>query len=1112
MEISNIAAGNIYILEVQPQSWEDAFDTQQLNKKAEVFLYQPENTEEILLQYSDRVWEVSGNRIQSQQQLQGILERNLPRLCWLTRVEKKQLQLQIHEFPHALTLPNKLALGIDEKIIDDVRDRHLQTNASTDQVMNWLAEQVILPSPQPNKHKRALFQAGHSYRNGLENSFQLLGETIAVTIKRTINETFRVERVEKRRGQKQGNDNRPIILLHTDIDFYDASIATEMKGKAPTELDALVQNSESYLALWEEYNNLEKEQIIEQAKQLGWLKYLHYEKRPNGDRRFYLDDSSQVQTQLQHLSETPKFALEVASTPPDFDNFEAKSNNTNQNFRGQVTQVKLEQPASIDLCPLDPDEEASIPEKGCIFFSLSGDYTRLKRREKAETRIRQAKGGMPQLGLILEQQSVPIRRKRNEKPITKEVKKVFNGMSPTSRQEEAIKTALNTPDIALIQGPPGTGKTKVITALEARLAEIAEDSNQSINHRLLLTSFQHDAVENAAEKTVVFGLPAVRVGGRSNQQNTLDNVDRWRRQRIDHLEAELSNYPETANRKVFKQVGRLTRSYALTPRTPQETIALLEEILHLTQGKIARELSNQLLTLIQDLKRPPEVEDDQVRNQALKTVRQLRTNEASFSDDGAIVAQKTLSRLQPLDILSPQKTELLQKAADWIEETPPDFLEELASLKEELLEQLSPNEITPISPIANPEIETLLSNVYQSLTDYIQQSKEGIQDVLEEYLDDLKSDPEGVRQTLNHYTVVLAATCQQSASKAVTNITNTPDSSFESVIVDEAARANPLDLFIPLSLAQRRIVLVGDHRQLPHILEPEVEKQLRNSSTTTQESLQNSLFERLFIYLKNLEKEDGIKRTVTLDTQYRMHPVLGDFVSKNFYEIHGEPHIESQRPEKEFYHGLPSYQPAVASWINVPFSQGSETKGKSKSRAIEAHIITQEIKRLIEINPELTFGIITFYSAQVKEIWKALAENNLAQISEEGQYEIIPQWRETRDQEGKIVERLRVGTVDAFQGKEFDVVFLSLVRSNNISVNQEADLRKKYGFLMLENRLCVAMSRQKRLLIAVGDLGMIKEEKASEAIPHLVQFYQLCCSEWGKVMNLNADALMSVSY
>jgi superfamily I DNA and/or RNA helicase len=38
---------------------------------------------------------------------------------------------------------------------------------------------------------------------------------------------------------------------------------------------------------------------------------------------------------------------------------------------------------------------------------------------------------------------------------------------------------------------------------------------------------------------------------------------------------------------------------------------------------------------------------------------------------------------------------------------------------------------------------------------------------------------------------------------------------FSTVIVDEAARANPLDLNIPLTSAKRRVILVGDHQQLP---------------------------------------------------------------------------------------------------------------------------------------------------------------------------------------------------------------------------------------------------------------------------------------------------------
>jgi len=46
---------------------------------------------------------------------------------------------------------------------------------------------------------------------------------------------------------------------------------------------------------------------------------------------------------------------------------------------------------------------------------------------------------------------------------------------------------------------------------------------------------------------------------------------------------------------------------------------------------------------------------------------------------------------------------------------------------------------------------------------------------------------------------------------------------YDTVVVDEAARANPLDLFIPLAKAKRRIILVGDHRQLPHIIDRELE-------------------------------------------------------------------------------------------------------------------------------------------------------------------------------------------------------------------------------------------------------------------------------------------------
>ena len=80
-----------------------------------------------------------------------------------------------------------------------------------------------------------------------------------------------------------------------------------------------------------------------------------------------------------------------------------------------------------------------------------------------------------------------------------------------------------------------------------------------------------------------------------------------------------------------------------------------------------------------------------------------------------------------------------------------------------------------------------------------------------------------------------------------------------------------------------------------------------------------------------------------------------------------------------------------------------------------------------------------------------------------------------------------MGTVDAFQGKEFDVVLLSVVRSN-----QETEQSKRVGFLANDNRLCVAFSRAKRLLIAVGDSKTVAFDGEKEYVRALHEMYKKC--------------------
>jgi superfamily I DNA and/or RNA helicase len=284
---------------------------------------------------------------------------------------------------------------------------------------------------------------------------------------------------------------------------------------------------------------------------------------------------------------------------------------------------------------------------------------------------------------------------------------------------------------------------------------------------------------------------------------------------------------------------------------------------------------------------------------------------------------------------------------------------------------------------------------------------------------------------------------------------------YNTVIVDEAARVNPGDLMIPLAQAERRIILVGDHRQLPHIYDEEIFENLQtNGSVDNENDIKVTLFQYLMKNAKKLYDKDGIPRTITLDAQYRMHPLLGKFVSENFYKKYGE---EFKSPlDASFFEQHLYEKPLV--WVDVNHESGKAKKrGTSSFRECEAEYIAEAIKKCMnsEEGKNLSYGVISFYSAQVKEI-----QNKL----------------------GRLAEKVRVGSVDAFQGMEFDVIFLSVVRTHSKIPNVNWELLSKdssenaydmqrieqkkyiadvgqgiYGFLTSENRLCVSLSRQKKI-------------------------------------------------
>ena len=96
------------------------------------------------------------------------------------------------------------------------------------------------------------------------------------------------------------------------------------------------------------------------------------------------------------------------------------------------------------------------------------------------------------------------------------------------------------------------------------------------------------------------------------------------------------------------------------------------------------------------------------------------------------------------------------------------------------------------------------------------------------------------------------------------------------------------------------------------------------------------------------------------------------------------------------------------------------------------------------------------------------------------------------------IGQVEVGTVDAFQGKEFDYVLLSCVRANTIraeagitEIEKENCLRRSVGFMTKPNRLCVAFSRARRQLILFGDAETLIQ------IPCFARFHDICLEGGG---------------
>lgn len=922
-------------------------------------------------------------------------------------------------------------------------------------------------------------------------SFAIVGETL--TLPMEIESTaggkiFFLNRIANAPDSSVGG----IRLARGKLDLRDRDNAEVVRSIAAGQLEALLGQEGSYLSTWDTYCAEEGAFLLEKAREIGALRYVSVERNERGYRFFLADELAvplAIGTSLRMQPEKPQYIENPEMT------FDAYLDLEEQNFRqgkrnGQNCSgsVLLAKAGSIDI-GMDA-REMYPPAQGYLTLSLAGDMIQMQRKFKARRAVRECWSANPVLGILIEENGVlpPARGKKTPEPaLSPAIRDKIFSHPPTLMQEKAVEIAINTPDIAIIQGPPGTGKTTVIAAIVERLNEMLDPHASSA--AILLSSYQHDAVDNMVNKIHVNSLPTLKFGSRRGASDDASRVGitRWQKELTSRLR---QKYPQLDVSERGRELRQDFLAYMANPGDETEKI-FLEQVLKLPaswrDAKIEREVEQRLDVLHQG-----NVGPDRMALRAY--VYALRQTPETYADDGLFTAARAVIPLA--DFLEAEDKELLMQTPKTFTGGEEEYFRRISLLKEQVLDKLTPDLLTH-RPYPRQEIVAMMGRIEEKMRDANAQS--GQEEILSDFMYELENNPEAVDKALSEFNVVYASTAQQAEGKAISAAKKRLHAGgkgravvYDTVIIDEAARCSPMDMLIPMSQGARRIILVGDHKQLPHIVEDGIIERME-CGKAEKNLLKESMFEYLIRRAKTLSARDQQPRFVTLDAQYRMHPVLGDLVSRAFYG--GV--LKSPLGAEYFQQDLPDVAGLPAAWFHIPHFLGhAEKPSTSWQRPVEAREIARLLQRWFAAKESrgLSFGVITFYRAQKDMLLQMAKEEGLLMEDETGGIVLRPEYTDDT-----VAEKLRINTVDAFQGKEFDIVLLSMVRSTRPGKTEyyrESDRTlagiRRFGHLCLPNRLCVALSRQKRFLGIVGDMAMLEDVDSRQSVPPLAEFLDIC--------------------
>ncbi len=296
---------------------------------------------------------------------------------------------------------------------------------------------------------------------------------------------------------------------------------------------------------------------------------------------------------------------------------------------------------------------------------------------------------------------------------------------------------------------------------------------------------------------------------------------------------------------------------------------------------------------------------------------------------------------------------------------------------------------------------------------------------------------------------VVAGTCVGVGKQAL-GIVDVP---YDWVIVDEAARASPMELVVAMQ-AGKRVLLVGDHLQLPPSYPQSVEAEAAKLLGVSRKD-----FRRINNFKRAFSSSYGQATGRTLRIQYRMASAINTLVSHCFYS--DSPLEVGRDAPGDEYQLLPAFLSKQVVWVDTQdqgrtaFHRSAGTHEGALVNEVEASAVVEVVRAIVsssnfvqrvtelDTSGEALIGVIAMYAAQRDLIRRKL---------------------EQADWAVGLRDLFTVGTVDSYQGKENRIIVLSVVR------NSAGD--GHIGFLSDPERINVAMSRAKDRLVIVSSSTM----------------------------------------